>query len=99
MQSVHLPLSVRTEEEFRWAVGIVKSRSVVLDGQVTRNYFVHQSKFLHDIWEMGTTSDDVTVSKTYLVSTLFPLHTSLSPIFLIHSYFPPIPFPVSSSDD
>ena len=34
MKSSHLPASVLTEEEFAWAVGIVKSRSVVLDNQV-----------------------------------------------------------------
>ena len=34
MKSSHLPASVLTEEEFAWAVGIVKSRSVILDNQV-----------------------------------------------------------------
>ena len=34
LKSSHLPASVMTEEEFTWAVGIVKSRSVILDNQV-----------------------------------------------------------------
>jgi hypothetical protein len=34
MKSVHLPASVQTEEEFKWAMGMVKAKAVVLDGQV-----------------------------------------------------------------
>lgn len=62
MQSVHLPLSVRTEEEFRWAVGIVKSRSVVLDGQVNTEPFCSSCNILHDILETETFCYDFIVA-------------------------------------
>jgi hypothetical protein len=40
MKSVHLPASVHTEEEFKWAMGMVKAKAVVLDGQVALDWTV-----------------------------------------------------------
>ena len=54
MKSVHLPASVQTEEEFIWAMGTVKSRSVVLDGQVIHCCLPSYSLYLRVHLVIGT---------------------------------------------
>ena len=93
MKSSHLPASVLTEEEFAWAVGIVKSRSVVLDNQV-RAYRFSFSHYVLSIDSSQSSSPSalyftflsLSLSLTFLSIPLylpqFPNHSKSAPVYV-----------------
>lgn len=72
MKSVHLPDSVRTEELYSWAVGIVKSRSVILDGQVAHTW-LHVHIYAFQTIRLSTMLCYILLQENELHCSLFSL--------------------------